>query len=143
MSEQGSRQFARYPEPLPQLPKPVYEYHHDPGDLMASLLLVLLRERPQGEPDILRTIAPKRIIRSVKQKSRTILEQLRNGDMTLMEILRACEDKSDRITAFLSVLELCSLGSILITGTDDGYVICFAGGDVDAIVQSISAEADV
>ena len=142
MAEQGGRQFARYPEPLPQLPKPTYEYHHDPEELMASLLLVLLRERPKAEPDILRTIAPKRIIRSVKQKSRVILEQLRDGDLSLLEILRDCEDKSDMITAFLSVLELCSMGSVLITPAEDGYLVSFAGGNVEEIVESISAEAD-
>ena len=109
---------------------------------MASLLLVLLRERPKAEPDILRTIAPKRIIRSVKQKSRVILEQLRDGDLSLLEILRDCEDKSDMITAFLSVLELCSMGSVLITPAEDGYLVSFAGGDVEEIVESISAEAD-
>lgn len=143
MSERGGKTFTRYPEPLPQLPRPVYSYHHDPEELMASLLLVFNRIQHHGEPDILRTIAPKRILRSVKQKSRTILEQLKQrGHLTLLEILRDCEDKSDMITAFLSVLELCSLGSILISGGDGGYTVQFAGGDLDEIVAAIASESD-
>ena len=56
--------------------------------LMASLLMVFSRERVSVQPGILRTIAPKRIIRSVKQKSRDILLRLRElGPATLMELL--------------------------------------------------------
>lgn len=95
------------------------------------------------EPDILRTIAPKRIIRTVKQKSRRILQYLRDcGDAALMDILKDCEDKSDLITAFLSVLELCSMGSILIEGEAGDYLLHFTGGDVEEIVDSISSESD-
>lgn len=95
------------------------------------------------EPDILRTIAPKRIIRTVKQKSRGILQRLRDaGDTALMDIFKDCEDKSDLITAFLSVLELCSMGSILIEGDAGDYTLHFNGGDVDEIVSSIASESD-
>lgn len=143
MSERGGKYFTRYPEPLPQLPKQTYQYHHDPEELAASLLLVFMRERNTTQPDILRTIAPKRIIRSVKQKSRIILRQLeQRGSMTLLSVFHDCEDKSDMITAFLSVLELCSLGSILVSEADDGYVLTFAGGDVEEIIESISSEMD-
>ena len=59
-----------------------------------------------------------------------------------MEIFKDCEDKSDLITAFLSVLELCSLGSILIAGEAGDYTLHFTGGDVEEIVDSISSESD-
>ena len=59
-----------------------------------------------------------------------------------MEIFRDCEDKSDLITAFLSVLELCSMGSILIDGEAGDYTLHFTGGDVEEIVDSISSESD-
>lgn len=141
MSEGGTKYFTRYPERLPQLPRTTYEYHHDPADLVASLLLVFSRERTSVQPGILRTIAPKRIIRSVKQKSRDILIRLREqGSADLMELLGECEDRSDMITAFLSVLELCSVGSVEVEDTEEGYVITFVGGDVEKILESISEE---
>lgn len=141
MSENGSKYFTRYPEKLPQLPKPNYEYHHDPADLMAGLLAVFSRERESVQPGILRTIAPKRIVRSVKQKSRDILLRLREqGPVNLMQLLSECEDRSDLITAFLSVLELCSVGSVSVETGDDGYEISFVGGDLDSILDSISDE---
>lgn len=143
MSELGGRYLPKYPEPMPRLPKPVYEYTHEPEELISALLLVAVRERPSMEPDILRTIAPKRIIRTVKQKSRRILQYLRDcGDTALMDIFKDCEDKSDLITAFLSVLELCSMGSILIEGEAGDYMLHFTGGDVEEIVDSISSESD-
>ena len=138
MSEHGMRYFTRYPEPQPKLPKTVYQYTHDPADLMASLLLVFSRERAPVQPGILRTIAPQRMIRSVKQKSRDILLRLRErGPASLMALLEECEDRSDMITAFLSVLELCSVGSVEVEDTGDGYVVSFVGGDVDSILESI------
>jgi len=141
MSEKGAKYFTRYPEKLPQLPKTTYEYTHDPADLMASLLMVFSRERTSVQPDILRTIAPRRIIRSVKQKSRDILLHLQEqGTASLMELLGACEDRSDMITAFLSVLELCSVGSLEIVDCEDGYTLRFTGGDVEQILESISEE---
>ena len=141
MHEQGAKRFTRFPEKLPQLPKTEYAYHHDPADLMASLLMVFSRERNTVQPGILRTIAPQRIIRSVKQKSRDILMRLREvGPASLMELLRDCEDRSDMITAFLSVLELCSVGSVEITDGEDGYEICFVGGDLEQILDSIEEQ---
>lgn len=143
MHEKGSRYFTRFPEKLPEMPKPTYAYHHDPADLLASLLAVFSRERSVVQPGILRTIAPRRIIRSVKQKSRDILMRLREfGPATLDQLLRSCEDRSDLITAFLSVLELCSVGSILVETTQDGYEISFVGGDLDQILDSISEESN-
>ena len=141
MSENGAKRFTRFPEKLPQLPRTTYEHHHDPADLMASLLMVFSRERATVQPGILRTIAPQRIIRSVKQKSRDILMRLREfGPAGLMELLESCEDRSDMITAFLSVLELCSVGSVIITDTEHGYELSFAGGDLDQILESINDE---
>lgn len=143
MSENGYKYFTRYPEKLPQLPKSTYEYHHDPADLMASLLMVFSRERTTVQPGILRTIAPQRIIRSVKQKSRDILMRLKDfGPTSLMELLESCEDRSDMITAFLSVLELCSIGSIHVGTTEDGYELSFIGGDLEKILDSISEESN-
>lgn len=141
MSERGAKRFTRFPEKLSQLPRSTYEYHHDPADLMASLLMVFSRERTTVQPGILRTIAPQRIIRSVKQKSRDILMRLREfGPASLMELLESCEDRSDMITAFLSVLELCSIGSVEIADSDDGYELSFVGGDLDKILESIADE---
>ena len=60
------------------------------------------------------------------------------GPASLMELLESCEDRSDMITAFLSVLELCSIGSISVDVTEDGYEISFVGGDLDKILDSIS-----
>ena len=143
MSEKGSRYMTRYPEKLPQMPKPVYEYTHDPTELLASLLMVFSRKREDAQPQILKTIAPKRIIRSVKQKSRDILLRLKElGSAELMDIFAQCEDRSDLITAFLSVLELCSVGSVSVTDDDEGYRVTFIGGDVDAILDAISDESN-
>ena len=141
MHEQGAKRFTRFPEKLPQLPRTEYSYHHDPADLMASLLMVFSRERATVQPGILRTIAPQRIIRSVKQKSRDILLRLRErGPASLMELLVGCEDRSDMITAFLSVLELCSVGSVEIRDADEGYELHFIGGDLDEILNSIEEQ---
>ena len=57
-----------------------------------------------------------------------------------MELLTDCEDRSDMITAFLSVLELCSVGSVEIRDGDEGYELHFIGGDLDEILNSIEEQ---
>jgi hypothetical protein len=37
----------------------------------------------------------------------------------------------------MSILELCSMGSIYLTHNDEDYEVKFVGGDVDEIIEKI------
>ena len=75
----------------------------------------------------------------MRDKSRELIERLKSdGDTKLTALYAACESRSEVIATFISILELCSMGSIRLTGREDGdYAVTFVGGDVDEILEQI------
>ena len=55
----------------------------------------------------------------------------------LHELYLACASRSEVIATFVSILELCSMGSVAIERRDGDYGVSFVGGDVDEIIEKI------
>ena len=83
---------------------------------------------------------PRPIVYGVREKSRQILDRLRSrGAMRLEDLYALCRGRSELVATFLSVLELCSLGSLrLSAGEGDSLLVSFAGGDTETILREIS-----
>ena len=135
-SERGLLYFAKLPEPLPKKNR-VYEYRHEPVDLLKALRTVFSRGVKVPEEDNISAAIPKRIVYSVRSKSREILERLQKGPTTLQELYESCQSTSEIVATFLSMLELCSMGSVHIDREEDGYRRSFVGGDVEEILEKI------
>ena len=136
-SETGLLYFAKLPEPLPKKGR-VYEYRHEPVDLLKALRAVFARGvHPPEEEERLTAAIPQRIIYSVRSKSRQILERLQQGTASLRELYESCESTSEIVATFLSVLELCSMGSVHIDREEDGYRLRFVGGDTEELLEKI------
>lgn len=136
-SEQGLLYFAKLPEPPPKQNQE-YEYRHTPVDLLKALYAIFSRggvKAPDAES--FAAAIPQRIIFSVREKSRQILDLLRAGDVYLNELYRTCATRSELVAAFVSVLELCSMGSVSIDRAGDDYELSFIGGDFDEIIEKI------
>ena len=136
-SERGLLYFPKLPEPLPDSARE-YDYRHEPVDLLKALRSVFARglRIPEGEEQLISSI-PSRIIYSVRSKSRQILERLRRGPALLEELYRDCETCSEVVATFLSVLELCSMGSVHIDRQEEGYRLSFIGGELEQILEKI------
>ena len=113
-----------------------YAYRHEPVDLLKAMYSIYSRGGKAPEPDISAAV-PKRIIYSVRDKSLQILHRLRDGCASLNEIYRDCRSRSEVVAAFMSILELCSMGSIHITRGENDYSLEFVGGDMDSIIDKI------
>ena len=139
-SETGLLYFAKLPEPLPKASRE-YTYRHEPVDLLRALLAVYSRgvRTPEDEDTISRAI-PHRIVYSIRDKSRELLTRLRQGSTTLGALYASCSSRSEVVATFVSVLEMCSLGSIRLSRRDGDYVAEFVGGDVDEILERIADE---
>lgn len=135
-SELGLLYFSKLPEPLPKTSKE-YEYRHEPVDLLKALSNMFSRGGRMAEPEELAQAVPKRIVYSVRDKSRQIIDLLRTGSVYLNELYSSCRSRSELVATFVSVLELCSMGSIHIDRVDAGYSLSFTGGDVDEIIEKI------
>lgn len=134
-SELGLLYYAKLPEPLPKTARE-YEYRHEPVDLLKALYGIYSRGGKTPEPDISQAV-PKRIVYSVRDKSYQILLRLKEGETTLQALYRDCQSRSEIVATFMSILELCSMGSIHISRTGDDYALAFAGGNVDEIMEKI------
>lgn len=134
-SELGLLYYAKLPEPLPKSARE-YEYRHEPVDLLKALYSIYSRGGKAPEPDISQAV-PKRIIYSVRDKSHQILLRLKEGNTSLQSLYRDCRSRSEIVATFMSILELCSMGSIHIDRSGEDYILEFAGGDVDKIMENI------
>ena len=134
-SDLGLLYYAKLPEPLPKTARE-YEYRHEPVDLLKALYGIYSRGGKTPEPDISQAV-PKRIVYSVRDKSYQILLRLKDGEATLQALYRDCRSRSEIVATFMSVLELCSMGNVHISRVGEDYVLAFAGGDVDEIMEKI------
>ncbi len=136
-SELGLLYYAKLPEPLPREGK-IYEYRHEPVDLLKALYRMYSRgvKTPENEGE-LRQALPRRIVYSVRSKSRQILELLREGERSLSSLYSGCASRSELVATFVSVLELCSMGSLLLRREEGECYLAFAGGDMDEILEKI------
>ena len=134
-SEYGLLYYAKLPEPLPQSRK-IYAYRHEPVDLLKAMLHIYTRGGKTLPPDISGSV-PRRIIYSVRDKSLQILQRLKHGSTRMDLLYRECASRSEVVATFVSVLELCSIGSVKISADDGGYEISFVGGEVDEIMEKI------
>lgn len=125
----------------PQEPLPAknmeYRYVHAPADLLKALAAIYSRGARTPESVIDERAIPKRVIYSVRDKCRQIIDRLRSGSATLNELYSACTTRTEIVATFLSVLELCSSGSIFISRAGEEYEVSFTGGDVDNIIDQI------
>ncbi len=135
-SELGLLYFSKLPEPLPKTAKE-YEYRHEPVDLLKALASVYMRGGKTPELESFSSAVPKRIVYSIRDKSRQILRLLSGGSVTLNGLYAECRSRSEVVATFMSVLELCSMGNIHISRSGDDYMVEFTGGDVDEIIEKI------
>ena len=140
-SEQGSRYLTKPPEPLPSMRE--YRYRHESWELLHALSDVLRRGRTASDeeedlPERRRRILPKRIVYSVRDKSREIVRRLSlAGSVSLRDFYRDSRSRSEVVATFISILELCSLGHAKLRRAEDDFFVDFAGGDPEAIIESI------
>jgi segregation and condensation protein A len=134
-SELGLLYYAKQPEPLPKVGRE-YEYRHEPVDLLRAMYRIYARGGKAAPPDMSARV-PQRIVYSVRDKSLQILNRLRRSDVSLQELYRECASRSEIVATFVSVLELCSIGSVHIERTEDSYSLSFIGGNVDEIMEKI------
>ncbi len=138
-AERGLLLFSSPGEPQPRYG--AYDYRHTCGELLAALLSLQGRAAAAQTPDPQpRPLVPRPIVYGVREKSRQILDRLRSrGAMRLEDLYALCRGRSELVATFLSVLELCSLGSLrLSAGEGDSLLVSFAGGDTETILREIS-----
>lgn len=135
-SEKGFLYYTKLPEPLPNV-KREYEYRHESADLFKALYAVITRGGKPAEPEFARRLAPTRIVYEIRTKSSELIARLQSGPAKLSELYSACRSRSEIVATFMSILELCSMGSVELSGDESDYTLSFTGGNVNEILDRI------
>ena len=136
-AQKGMLYYVKPPEPW-QNPETAYSFHHEPVELL--LALAGIYAEGGKKPDIIPrpdSVIPRRIVFSVKDKSRQLIQRLKNGGATMRELYQDCASRSEVVATFISVLEMCSVGNIRLFRRGEEYCLEFVGGDVDEILERI------
>jgi segregation and condensation protein A len=134
-AELGMRCFTKLPEPPPAAGE--YAFRHEPVDLLRALGRIYARGgRTADTREVIRAM-PGKITYSVRDKSRELIERLKKGGASLRELYESCSSRSEVVATFISVLELCSMGSLRLRRRGKGYSVEFVGGSVDEILEKI------
>ena len=122
-------------EPMPKYGE--YDYQHDGWELLNALIAMVSKSAPVSE-EASPVRIPRPILYSVRDKSRQLVELLREKrEMSLAALYAMANTRSEIVATFLSLLELCSMGSVRFALTEGEHFVQFAGGDTDAILESI------
>lgn len=135
-AEYGMLYFAKLPEPLPRQ-SAEYAYRHEAADLLRALAHIYARGGKTVDASEVIRATPGKIAYSVRDKSRELIEKLRQKSSTLRALYAACSSRSEVVATFISVLELCSIGSLRLRRRGKGYSVEFVGGDTDEILEKI------
>ena len=135
--ERGQGLFSTPGEPMPRYG--AYDYRHEPWELLRALAGMLTRGAAVPEEEKVVSI-PRPILYSVRQKGRQLINLLRQcGPTPLQTLYDDAGSRSELVATFLSLLEMCSMGSVKIDRHgDEGYLVRFTGGDTEKILENIS-----
>ena len=138
-SQAGIDYHSKPPEPMKKQ-RSEYPYAIEQADLLRALLTVFSRSGA-SVPEPLVFNAPQRIVYSVRDKSRELIERLKSdGETRLSALYATCESRSEVIATFLCLLELCSMGNLMLTEQGGEFVASFTGqGDTTEILDSMES----
>lgn len=132
----GAQLFSTPQEPLPRYGE--YNYSHEPWELLAALAAMMTKPAPIPEEQA-HIVMPKPIIYSARQKGRQIIGILgQRKTVSLQELYGLAQSRSELVATFISILEMCAIGSVRVERQEDEYVVRFMGGDTEEILENIS-----
>lgn len=136
--ETGLGRFSTPREPLPKYG--AYEYAHEPWELLAAFASLLTKPVAVEETDTRITAIPRPMVYSTRDKSRQILQLMGNSGeiLSLRQLYAMAAGKSEIVATFLSVLEMCAMGSVCLERNESDWCLRFVGGDTEEILENIS-----
>ena len=103
----------------------IYEYRHQPGDLVLALAEIQNRaERKMPPPKAAFAQIVQREPYPVESKARDILRHLKQGGMLrFLQLFRGSRSRSEVVATFLAVLELCKASVIRLAGSQQDCTV--------------------
>ena len=139
MYKRGGSLMAGPPEYLPQ---EGYSYVHISSDLVEAILGLISRENAViGSLNPREAAYPQRVIYSIPEKISEILDKLKLGGPTpVSELFSGCKSKAELVATLVAILELCKVGSVTLTGSDDDITAAYSGTGRDPVAADFTED---
>lgn len=131
MYTRGAGRMAKPPEYLP--PEKEYRYRHDKNDIYYAFMRLASREENKGVLTHQSVLSyPARVTYPVSVKAKEISEKIREfGSISLSGLFYSCKSRSELVAVFISVLEMCKLGTVILSGDGESTVLSYSGSDAE------------
>jgi len=118
-----------------------YKYVHVGEDLLEAVFNVIGKENLRiSSINTREAVYPSRIVFSIPEKIDEILTRLkRGGDMPIIKLFYGSRSRTELIATLVAVLELCRVGSVLISGGADDLKIAYTGAGREAEISDFTA----
>jgi len=110
-------------------PNDEYRYVHVSEDLLQAIHKVIGKDNLRiNSINPRETVYPHRIVFSIPEKIEAIVDKLKaDGDIPVLRLFFDCGSRTELIATLVAVLELCRVGSVLLTGKEDDLTISYTG----------------
>jgi len=121
-----------------------YKYNHIRTDLLVAILEVIKREGVKIDSKNPRDgefVQPHRLVFSIPEKISQILDKLKVcGVVPVVELFRDSSSRPELVATLIAVLELCKLGSLLLSGESGEMVVTYSGAGREPSLVDIAEE---
>ncbi|MDR2572571.1 MAG: segregation/condensation protein A [Oscillospiraceae bacterium] len=106
-----------------------YEYVHISRELLEAIFKVIGKENLKiSSINPREPVYPSRVVYSISEKIDEVLNKLkRSGDIKIEKLFYDSKSRTELIATLVAVLELCRVGSVLITGSADDMKVSYTG----------------
>jgi len=137
MYTRGGAMMAGPPEYLP--PENDIRYVHAGEDLLGAIVQVIGRENLLIESrNPKQVVYPRRIVYPISDKISEIVDMLKQyGDMPVLSVFGKSESRAEIVATLIAVLELCRVGAVLLTGSEDEMIVTYTGSGREPTAMEI------
>jgi len=119
-----------------------YRYTHTGEDLLIAICQVVGRENAIiGSLNPRAPVYPRPIIYSIPERISEILERLKSrSQIPVSELFYESGSRTELIATLIAVLELCRVGSVILSGGNDDMTIRYTGFGRDTVTPDFTEE---
>jgi len=119
-----------------------YTYTHVNTELLEAILNLVGKENLLiNSINKRETVYPSRVVYSISEKISEVVELLkRSGEMSVKALFQTSKSRTEVIATFVAVLELCKVGSVIISGIEEDMMIEYTNSGQHAEIVDFTAE---
>ncbi|MCL2627206.1 MAG: segregation/condensation protein A [Oscillospiraceae bacterium] len=125
-------------------PDSEYKYVHISDELLEAIYRVVGKENLKfSSINTREPTYPERVVYPISEKIDQVVEKLkRKGKITVAGLFSDCQSRTELIATLVAVLELCRVGSVLISGEADNLNISYTGSGRETEITDFTSSVD-